>query len=277
MNLLQSLDRQCLSLLILFIQIDNQLRSTPYPVMLSFDSGYRSGHVDHMKSRDDGTRTRIESLNQMSSSSVPVFCLEISKWRKKDISFISFEYIKLRFLSSNFVKYVHFTVNDLIFLLFLYFKVNAYHIMLNSCRMEDFRLEIEQEVILSLFEFFTNVSSGMQYGIMPSSDPYDGVSLENSSSFVQTSENFRLSAHQCSPRISPMFDEKSKRIASLPSVVPIGAPWQEIFLLARTQKKIYIEMLELSPIKLTLRSLAHFFFPTAVFSFLRILFLRNMT
>ncbi|KAG4977288.1 hypothetical protein JHK84_036989 [Glycine max] len=214
MNLLQSLDRQCLSLLILFIQIDNQLRSTPYPVMLSFDSGYRSGHVDHIKSRDDGTRTRIESLNQMSSSSVPVFCLEISKWRKKDISFISFEYIKLR--------------------------------------MEDFRLEIEQEVILSLFEFFTNVSSGMQYGIMPSSDPYDGVSLENSSSFVQTSENFRLSAHQCSPRISPMFDEKSKRIASLPSVVPIGAPWQEIFLLARTQKKIYIEMLELSPIKLTL-------------------------
>ncbi|KAL2321117.1 hypothetical protein Fmac_030086 [Flemingia macrophylla] len=214
MNLLQSLDRQYFSLLISFLQIDNQLRSTPYPVMLSFDSGYRSGQVDHTKSRDDVTRTRIENLNQMSNTSVPVFCLEISKWRKKDISFISFEYIKLR--------------------------------------MEDFRLEIEQEVILSLFEFFTNVSSGLQYGVMPCSDHYDGVSLENSSLFVQISDNVRLSADQCPHRIAPMFNGKSKTIASLPSVVPIGAPWQEIYLLARTQKKIYIEMLELAPIKLTL-------------------------
>ncbi|TKY59210.1 putative vacuolar protein sorting-associated protein 13A [Spatholobus suberectus] len=214
MNLLQSLDRQFLSLLISFLQIDNQLRSTPYPVMLSFNSGYRSGQVDHMKSRDDVTRTRLENLNQMSSSSVPVVCLEISKWRKKDISFMSFEYIKLR--------------------------------------MEDFRLEIEQEVILSLFEFFTNVSSWLAYGIMPSSDHYDGVSLKNSSSFVQTTENFRLNADECPLRIAPMFNGKSKRIASFPSVVPIGAPWQEIYLLARTQKKIYIEMLELAPIKLTL-------------------------
>lgn len=214
MNLLQSLDRQCLSLLISFLQIDNQLRSTPYPVMLSFDSAYRSGQVDHIKSRDDVTRTRIENLNQMSSFSVPVFNLEISKWRKKDISFISFEYIKLR--------------------------------------MEDFRLEIEQELILSLFEFFTNISSGLQYGIMPSSDQYDGVSLKNSSLLVQTSENFRLSAGECPPRIAPMFNEESKRMASLSSIVPIGAPWQEIYLLARTQKKVYIEMLELAPIKLTL-------------------------
>ncbi|XP_027357140.1 uncharacterized protein LOC113866515 [Abrus precatorius] len=214
MNLLQSSDRQCLSLVISFIQIDNQLRSTPYPVIMSFDSGYRSCHDDSMKSRDDVTRTRIEKLNQMSSSSVPVFCLEISKWRKKDISFISFEYIKLR--------------------------------------VEDFHLEIEQEVILSLFEFFTNVTSGLQYGIMPSSDHYDGISLKESSSCVQTRENFRLTADQCPLSIAPRFNGKSKRIVSLPSIIPIGAPWQEIYLLARTQKKIYIEMLELAPIKLTL-------------------------
>ncbi|XP_027919445.1 uncharacterized protein LOC114177994 isoform X3 [Vigna unguiculata] len=214
MNLLQSLDRQCLSLLISSLQIDNQLRFTPYPVLLSFDGGYRSGQVDNFKSREDGTRTRIENLSQMSSSSVPVLCLEISKWRKKDISFISYEYVKLR--------------------------------------IEDFRLEIEQEVILSLFEFFTNVCSVLQYGIMPSSDHYDGASLENSSLFVQTSDNFRLSADQCPPKIAPMFSGKHKRIASSPSIVPIGAPWQEIYLLARTQKKIYIEMLEVAPIKLTL-------------------------
>ncbi|XP_061363844.1 uncharacterized protein LOC133307357 isoform X2 [Gastrolobium bilobum] len=216
-DLVQSLDRQNLSMLISFLQIDNQLRSTPYPVLLSFDSGYRSCQVDNMKSRDDVARKRIEILNQMnscSSSSIPVFCLEMSKWRKKDISFISFEYIKLR--------------------------------------IADFHLEIEQGVILSLFEFFTNISSGLQYGIIPSSDHYDGVSLRDSSSFVQTRENFRLSADQCPPRISNMFNEKSKKKASLPSIIPIGAPWQEIYLLARTQKKIYIEMLELAPIKLTL-------------------------
>lgn len=131
--------------------------------------------------------------------------------------------------------------------------------MIYACRMADFRLEIEQEVILSLFEFFTNVSLGLQYGIMPSSDDYDGVSLMDSSSLVQTNDNFRLSAHRCPPRIAPMFNGKSKGITPLPSIVPIGAPWQQIYLLARTQKKIYVEMLELAPIKLTLRSLAHSF------------------
>ncbi|CAJ2666738.1 unnamed protein product [Trifolium pratense] len=207
-NLLQSLDRQKLSMQISFIQIDNQMRSTPYPVMLSFDSG---------KSRDDVTRSRIEKSNQMnfcSSSSNPVFCLEISKWKKKDISFLSFEYIKLR--------------------------------------MADFRLEIEQEVILSLFEFFTNISSGIQYGIRPSSNQYYGALLKNSSSFVQTSENFRLNADQSPLGFAPVVNEKSKKTAPLPSIIPIGAPWQEIYLLARTQKKIYIELFELAPIKLTL-------------------------
>lgn len=97
-----------------FIQIDNQLRSTPYPVMLSFGSGYRSCQADYMKSRDDATRSRIEKSNPAnicSSSSVPVFCLEISKWKKKDISFLSFEYIKLRFLS-NLVADLQLTVTN---------------------------------------------------------------------------------------------------------------------------------------------------------------------
>ncbi|MQL85897.1 hypothetical protein Taro_018428, partial [Colocasia esculenta] len=37
----------------------------------------------------------------------------------------------------------------------------------------------------------------------------------------------------------------------LPSVVPIGAPWQQIHRLAKRQKKIYIEAFELAPVKLT--------------------------
>ena len=132
MNLLQSLDRQCLSLLVSFLQIDNQLRFTPYPVLLSFDGGYRSGQVDNLKSRDDVTRTKIENLSQMSSSSVPVLCLEISKWRKKDTSFISYEYVKLRFLFSNFVASLQITVTALIFLLIMYFEVNSYILFLQD-------------------------------------------------------------------------------------------------------------------------------------------------
>lgn len=124
--------------------------------------------------------------------------------------------------------------------------------------MADFRLEIEQEVILSLFEFFTNASSssGLQYGIKPSPNHSVGESLKDSSSFAQTSESFRLYAAQCPRGFAPTFDGKSKKILPLPSIIPIGAPWQEIHLLARTQKKIDIELLELAPIKLTLRSLA---------------------
>jgi len=37
----------------------------------------------------------------------------------------------------------------------------------------------------------------------------------------------------------------------LPSVDPIGAPWQQIHLLARKQKKVYIELFQLTPVKLT--------------------------
>jgi hypothetical protein len=40
----------------------------------------------------------------------------------------------------------------------------------------------------------------------------------------------------------------------LPCVIPIGAPWQQIHLLARKQKKVYIELFELTPVKLTFRS-----------------------
>lgn len=129
--------------------------------------------------------------------------------------------------------------------------------------MADFRLEIEQEVILSLFEFFTNISSGMQCGTKPSSNQFYGTSLKDSSS-VQSSENFRLNGDQSPLGFVPIFNAKSKKIASLPSIIPIGAPWQEIYLLARTQKKIYIEMFELAPIKLTLRSLSHSYIYTSV-------------
>lgn len=251
-HLLQSLDRQSLFLEMSFLQIDNQLRSTPYPVMLSFDSEYRSFQADNVKSKDDVARRRIEKINQMNScnsSSDPVFFLAISKWRKKDISFISFEYIKLRFL---FLVWCIFRVYSCLNGLCLY-SSNSFQIIFNACSIADFCLELEQEVILSLFEFFTHISSRLQYRIMPSSDRYDGDPVKDSLSSVQSTENLISTGEQHPILIAPVFNGNSKRIASLPSIVPIGAPWQQIYLLARTQKKIYIEMLELAPIRLILR------------------------
>ncbi|KAF8413977.1 hypothetical protein HHK36_001975 [Tetracentron sinense] len=50
----------------------------------------------------------------------------------------------------------------------------------------------------------------------------------------------------------PIVDENHSSSPSLPSVVPIGAPCQQVFLLARRQKKIYVDVFDLAPIMLTL-------------------------
>lgn len=99
-DLLQSLDQQQLFFQILSLQIDNQLRSSPYPVMLSFDREYKSSPSGIVRARDNGVKPRSEGILQMTADSVfePVFNLAVSKWRKKDISLVSFQYIFLRCL-----------------------------------------------------------------------------------------------------------------------------------------------------------------------------------
>lgn len=97
-DLVQSLDQQKLSLQITSLQIDNQLRSTPYPVILSFDRDYKSNPIGHAI-KDDAMKPISERLLQRTSHSSfePVFYLAVSKWRKKDVSLVSFEYISLRY------------------------------------------------------------------------------------------------------------------------------------------------------------------------------------
>lgn len=99
-DLLQSLDQQKLFFQISSLQIDNQLRSTPYPVMLSFDREYKGSPSSLIRAKDDGRKPRSERIFQISfdSSFEPVFNLAVSKWRKKDISLVSFQYISLRCL-----------------------------------------------------------------------------------------------------------------------------------------------------------------------------------
>ena len=83
-DLLQSLDQQKLSLQVSSLQIDNQLRSSPYPVILSFDRAYKSNPAERILQRTS------------ECSYEPVFYIAVSKWKKKDIPLVSFEYIILR-------------------------------------------------------------------------------------------------------------------------------------------------------------------------------------
>lgn len=93
-NLLQSIDQQRLSFQVSSLQIDNQLHATQYPVILSFDHDSRSNSFG----LEDDDQDKCGDLHIHSQSSCEsVICLTISKWRKKDMPLISFEYIIFRY------------------------------------------------------------------------------------------------------------------------------------------------------------------------------------
>ncbi|KAI7990467.1 putative vacuolar protein sorting-associated protein 13C [Camellia lanceoleosa] len=221
-DVLQSLDRQKFSFQISSLQIDNQLPSTPYPVILSFDREYRTNLVGQRRNRDDNTKTKSESLMQITSDSLcdPVFFLAAAKWRNRDVSLVSFEYISLR--------------------------------------LTDFHLELEQEVILGLFDFFRTISSRSQVGFLTFMDSTlhpvtsDLGFIKESPAHTEVQKYVELNGVRSHPTNGNQFFENHRSGHLLPSVVPIGAPWQQIYLLARRQKKIYVEMFDLAPIKLTL-------------------------
>lgn len=87
------MDQQKVSLKVLSLQIDNQVRAATYPVILSFNRGYRSSSSNY----DDGARKNENSQLHSDHPCKSVIHLAVSKWRKKDLSLISFEYITLRY------------------------------------------------------------------------------------------------------------------------------------------------------------------------------------
>ncbi|KAK6259268.1 hypothetical protein SCA6_013742 [Theobroma cacao] len=209
-DLLQSVDHQKLSFQISSLQMDNQLHNTPYPVILSFNSDYRSHQVGQI-TKDDGPKSKAERGLQISSDSSfePVFYLAVAKWRRKDVSLVSFEYISLR--------------------------------------VADFCLELEQEVILSLLYFFKAVSPGLQSQVLPFSDPIYNVGFAHG----QTCEHVKA-REQLHGTGTPVLSKSDETGGLLPLIVPLGAPWQQIHLLARRHRKIYVESFDLAPIKFTL-------------------------
>ncbi|XP_022149965.1 uncharacterized protein LOC111018256 isoform X3 [Momordica charantia] len=206
-DLLQSLDQQKLSVKLLSLQIDNQFRNSPYPVILSFDQEYRSNPMGSMN-KDIGAVTRSERVLQADGSLEPVFYFYASKWRKMDSLLVSFEHICLR--------------------------------------ISDFRLEIEQQVMLNLFEFVKNVSSNLRGEVSQFSD-----AILHPPANDPAHEYFSARTEPLHFSKVPFLDGLDKGSKLLPSVVPIGAPWQQVYLSARQQKKVYVELFDLAPIKLT--------------------------
>ena len=92
------MDQQKLSFQISYLQIDNQLHRTPYPVILSFNHETRNNPAGH-RTKDGGQKSKSEMLHVTSDISCePVFYLSLAKWRKKDVALVSFEHISLRYI-----------------------------------------------------------------------------------------------------------------------------------------------------------------------------------
>ncbi|KAF6145934.1 hypothetical protein GIB67_007953 [Kingdonia uniflora] len=202
-DVLQNLEQQKLSFKMSSLQIDNQLRNATYPVILHFDPESGSNSAMQIRNKDGSSRIKNKTAE---NSCEPVFSFSAAKWRNKEISPVSFEYISLR--------------------------------------LADLCLELEEEVILSLLHLvrvvilrIENRTSFVDSAPPPVAQEYESANLSRSKLYSRNASN------------SVKGIEKSP---SMPSVLPIGAPWQKIYLLARRQKKIYVEVLDLAPIKLTL-------------------------
>ncbi|KAH7688710.1 Vacuolar protein sorting-associated protein 13 [Dioscorea alata] len=99
-----------------------------------------------------------------------------------------------------------------------------------------FCIEFDEQILSSLLEFFRTISSRLLSQTIQNDFQLHTLEYQNG--------QYSLS------RISKCLETRST--ISLPSVAPIRAPWQHIYLFARKQKKIYVEFFELAPIKLSI-------------------------
>ncbi|KAG9141648.1 hypothetical protein Leryth_015341 [Lithospermum erythrorhizon] len=213
-ELMQSLEQQKFSLQISYLQIDNQLLNTPYPVILSFNSENKGQLANQIKMIDDPLRISASASGKVRE---PVFYLAIAKWRNKDTAPVSFEYISLR--------------------------------------VADFHLDLEQDILISLIYFAKTISSRLQFRVLDNTESIlhpvypNFTSVSGASTMTPTNTVSSLRNKQYLNR-KTSHDTNESTLFAL--VVPIGAPWQQIHMLARQQKKIYIEQLDLEPINFSL-------------------------
>ncbi|KAF9591494.1 hypothetical protein IFM89_004548 [Coptis chinensis] len=203
------------------LQVDNQLHNTAYPVILSLDHESGGNSSGQMKNKDDNTKLKNGTVMHIASegSCQPIFFFSASKRRNKEISLIFFEYIKLRLAA--------------------------------------LRLELEEELIVCMFDFVRSTILKLSRGfpcLDSALDPLsDGtVSIKDFCPHATHYESLSANRRQIFPISVSKYLENRRSNPSLPSVVPIEDFWQQIYFLARRQNKIYIEVFDLAPIKLTL-------------------------
>lgn len=91
---MQSLDQQRFTAEIQAMQIDNQFPDSPHPVMLSFEGSQKGKSMNFFKSKDTKLRSASDSL---SNTTEPVLRFAAAKWRTRDVSLVSYQYINIRY------------------------------------------------------------------------------------------------------------------------------------------------------------------------------------
>lgn len=96
---MQSLDQQKISLKIGSIQIDNQYSDSPHPIMLSFDNKYKGRSFFRSKEMQLGLQNGYMNYSSSDTTLDPIFYVAASKWRIRDTSLDSYEYINIWYVS----------------------------------------------------------------------------------------------------------------------------------------------------------------------------------
>lgn len=118
------------------------------------------------------------------------------------------------------------------------------------CRLSSFCIELEEQILLCLLYFFQTVNSRMQRTLRKNFEQrIFGHCTDAAHKFAR--DHSYLCGQYDILRTSPVIETDVSEL--LPAVIPIGAPWQQIYLLVRRQKKVYIESFELAPIRSSLR------------------------
>jgi hypothetical protein len=93
---MQSLDQQRFTVEVQSMQIDNQFPDSPHPVMLSFEESHKGKSRIFSKSKDTKLRSPNDSKNFFGATE-PVLRFVAAKWRTRDVSFVSYQCINIRY------------------------------------------------------------------------------------------------------------------------------------------------------------------------------------
>ncbi|CAN6484627.1 unnamed protein product [Victoria cruziana] len=114
-----------------------------------------------------------------------------------------------------------------------------------ALRLAPLHIELEEQILLGLLDFVSNIT--VQKARDSAGEVNQRCKYACDDWYMKTQNGLHVRS-----LVSSTYLENQDIKSSLPCVVPIGAPWQQIFLLARRQRKIYVEGFYVSPFWLTI-------------------------